>query len=289
MRLIRRRPQLEEIAVGAAESFAARQFRLKRFPFLWHRHPEVELTLIVKGRGMRYIGDSVEPFADGDLCLLGPDLPHSWSSDPADGRVHSVVIQFLPALWGDRLLQLPELRAARLLLERAGTGLMLRPGRERRRAADQLRRLVETPVGSPKRLLGLLDLLAGLGHARAWRPICLHPFDPAPAAGGDAMFHRILRRLHEDLADAPSEAEMAAACDLSPSAFSRLFKRHMGKNYARYVNDMRIARVCEGLAHTQESITTLAFAAGFRNLSNFNRRFHAAIRLTPRQYRALWR
>ena len=46
--------------------------------FPWHFHPELELTHIVRGSGRRYVGDSVEPFDDDDLCLVGSNTPHCW-------------------------------------------------------------------------------------------------------------------------------------------------------------------------------------------------------------------
>ena len=63
----------------------------------WHFHPELELTHIVRGSGLRYVGDSIEPFADGDLCLIGGETPHCWLTELGfTGHAHARVIQFLP-------------------------------------------------------------------------------------------------------------------------------------------------------------------------------------------------
>ncbi|HYD85556.1 MAG TPA: cupin domain-containing protein, partial [Opitutus sp.] len=52
-----------------------------RFRAPWHFHPEVEILLVTRGRGVRYVGDSVAAFHEGDLVMVGPDLPHVWISD----------------------------------------------------------------------------------------------------------------------------------------------------------------------------------------------------------------
>ncbi|MEO1652387.1 MAG: AraC family ligand binding domain-containing protein, partial [Bacteroidota bacterium] len=44
-------------------------------PF-WHIHPEYELVFIDKGKGQRHIGNHFSYYQDGDLLLIGPNLPH---------------------------------------------------------------------------------------------------------------------------------------------------------------------------------------------------------------------
>lgn len=287
-----RPPHREIIPLEGVESFAARRFEPDFFPFLWHYHPEVELTLIEQGRGMRLVGDSVEHYETGDLVLLGPDLPHTWSSAPGEGPVRSVVIQFLPAILGQGLWKSPEFRGVARLLESARHGLSAE-GPDAPRLRELTRRVIEAPVGSPQRIVRLLDALAALAEAEGLRKLSAHPVrvvtgDDDPADDGpadDALVRRILDRLNRASPRFPSQAQVAREFGLSTWSFSRLFQQHLHKPYSRYVNDWRVQYACRRLVESDDSITRIALDSGFRNLANFHRRFRAAKSMTPRAYR----
>ena len=53
-----------------------------------------------------------------------------------------------------------------------------------------------------------------------------------------------------------------------------------------FINEQRIARASRLLMEGEVNITEIAFACGFGNLSNFNRQFLRAKRVSPRQYRS---
>jgi len=72
-----RRILFEDHRLDPHTSFAYKEFRVSHFPFNWHYHPEIEITMIVKGRGLRFVGDSIQDYRDGDLCLLGSNTPHT--------------------------------------------------------------------------------------------------------------------------------------------------------------------------------------------------------------------
>jgi AraC-like DNA-binding protein len=72
---------------------------------------------------------------------------------------------------------------------------------------------------------------------------------------------------------------------LSEGAFSRFFRAHAGKTFPEFINELRVGRACRLLAESELSITEVAFACGFANLSNFNRQFLRLKQVTPRAFR----
>lgn len=72
-----------------------------RFDVPYHFHAELELTLIISGKGKRFVGNQVSDFGPGDLVLLGQNVPHCWQNyrenllieeDPKGSQ--ALVIQF---------------------------------------------------------------------------------------------------------------------------------------------------------------------------------------------------
>ena len=43
-----------------------------------HRHDAWELYYVVRGHGIRMAGDTLQPFAEGDVVLIPPALYHQW-------------------------------------------------------------------------------------------------------------------------------------------------------------------------------------------------------------------
>jgi AraC-like DNA-binding protein/mannose-6-phosphate isomerase-like protein (cupin superfamily) len=285
MRPTRRRIHYEQIRRGAESSFAVRRFKLQSFPFLWHYHPELELTLVIRGRGLRFIGDAIEQFKEGDLCLLPSNLPHTWSSAPGIGRVESIVCHFLPDFWGKGFSELPEMHAIRELIAHARLGLNF-SGRGRARAAQLMAEMVRNESTGLERLLRLIEALAELSRSRDARPLCRTPVNAAADLTVGRRLKHVLDRLHAELVDLPSQAELAGEVGLSPQAFSRFFKRRVGKTFVQYVNEWRVGLACRALIESEESITGIALDSGFENLSNFNRQFKRVAGVTPSAYRA---
>jgi AraC-like DNA-binding protein len=84
-----------------------------------------------------------------------------------------------------------------------------------------------------------------------------------------------------------SHREAARVAGLSPAAFSRFFRRNVGRTYQDYLARLRIGLACRALIETERSVSEVAFASGFGNLSAFNRAFRKLRGVTPREFRAL--
>jgi AraC-like DNA-binding protein len=272
----------ERVSTAGDAAFAVKRRRDPRFGFYWHFHPEAELTLIVRSRGRRFVGDSIEDYRDGDLVLLGPDLPHTWQSAGGTRRHEAVVVQFRPDFLGRGFLGRPEAARVRRLLERAAVGLQF-TGRAQREAARSMEALERRSGLS--RIAGLLELLETLARSREARPLSSPAFRPSLRRGDGRRIDRVLRFLSEAFTGPVALADAADRAHLSVPAFCRFFRRSTGKTFVDALHELRVGFACRRLIESDEPVASIAFASGFNNLSNFNRRFRALRGTSPREYR----
>lgn len=275
-----RQPEYELVPVSADASFAVREFKLPQFTSPWHVHPEYELTCIVAGHGLRFVGDNVTAFRPGDLVLVGANLPHCWRSE---GRcAHSLVVQFREDCLGRDFFRCPELRPIRQLLTRACRGILF-TGNLRAGVAERMHSLHR--CAGPARVAEFIAVLAALSQTRHAQALCSEGFQAAANFTSSNRVHRACRYVFEHLSGKIRLEDAARAAALSPAAFCRFFKRATGRRFFDSVNDLRIGHACAQLIETDNSITEIACAAGFVNLSNFNRRFRERHALSPTAYR----
>jgi AraC-like DNA-binding protein len=252
-----------------------------------HRHGHVELTWIERGCGLRWVGDSVEPFGDGDLVLVGPDVPHLWATRGAApaGGCAAVVVQF-PADWALQR-RLPELAPVERLFARADTGLAVE-GPARPAAAALLARMAA--CDSARRVAAFIEVLAMLvEHEAALRPLSSHrpvpERDGSGAEGRRRRVEQVLDHVQARLADDLRVADLAAIAHVSPAAFGRWFRREVGKGFAEYVNDARCSWAALQLQGSDRPVAAIAQACGFPTLSNFGEQFRRRHGLSPRAWR----
>lgn len=276
------RPALEHVGTTGGLSWKRHLFRSRAFAFSWHFHPEVELTLITAGSGTRYAGDSIEPYEPGQLTLLGAGVPHAFVS-AAPGRHEAVVVHFRADFLGPGLFDAAEFAAAGRLIAAAGRGLEL-PAPE-----PTVRRLTELAIRTgADGTLGLLDALVRLADGAPGRPLASAGYRP-PGRPNSRRMDDVFGYLHAHYAEPLAVDDVAAVAHLSPTAFSRFFRRATGRTFTAYLTELRIGAARRLLADGDRAVSDIAASCGFGNLSNFNRRFRALTSMTPREYRARFR
>jgi AraC family transcriptional regulator len=80
--------------------------------------------------------------------------------------------------------------------------------------------------------------------------------------------------------------DMAAAAELSPFHFLRVFKTATGQTPYRFLTRVRVERACRHLERGELSVTEIAQACGFATPSRFASAFRTQIGLSPSAYRA---
>lgn len=275
-------PIVEPIALDDTHSFKYRLFVQPTFPFNWHMHPELELTWIESGRGQRYVGDHVEAFGEGDLVLLGSELPHTWHSNPGRKRCSSVVIQFLPCFMGEVFESLPEMLRITRLLQKADRGVAF-TGPAARQSGEQLQAMDQmSPLERLTSFLIILDRLAG---SRRIRQLASPTYAGVIRPQDRKRMDKLYAYLHQHFDQPISLTDAANIVQMNPTAFARYFRSMTGQSFVNYMQQLRIGHVCRQLIESDMAITDICYTNGFGTLSNFNRVFARMKGCTPRSYR----
>jgi AraC-like DNA-binding protein len=277
-------PQVEVFPLGKSRAYHVKHFRKPKFDFLWHAHPELELTYVLRGSGVRYVGGSIQPFHDGDLCLSGSHVPHGYGAHPhCDSGAEWIVLQFSTHAWGQSFWQLPENKPVASLFKNAKRGIHFQ-GAAAARCGDLLKGICEESlarVSGLSRVLGLLETLADCRDVNY-----LNERESCQIEHPDSRLETVLRWVENNAGNEIDQAEVARMVGMSPAVFSRFFRRKTGRVFTRHVNELRLARACVSLLRGPSSINEIALESGFNNLANFNRRFLEIVGVTPRDYRA---
>lgn len=277
------KPTLEAPRSGLeADSLVAFERSESSFAWSWHYHPEIELTWIREGRGTRLVGDHSAAYGPGDLVLLGSNLPHTWFSAKASRRNQAIVVQFRPQLFPESVLGLPQFTAIDELLREARRGIHF-PAEIADRMGAGLRRLQHLR-GLP-RWLALTRFLHELASGKRREILASSRYQHRRSHKLNSRLERVTSYLEKHFREEISLAQAARVAGLTPGAFSRFFHKMTHRTFTGYRNACRVREACRLLDETDLSITEIAFACGFGNLSNFNRRFREEKRLAPRDYR----
>jgi len=281
------KPVFEKVPKRDWESFHCEIVRGADYGTRWHFHPEFQLTLAIQSSGHRVVGDCIAPLTDGDVVLLGSNLPHVWHQDESGGRqVHAIIVRFDAGTFGEAFLKLPELEPVRRLLHRASRGLEVR-GKTRGRVMEHLKRIADTEGLS--RIIQLLEILNELATSSEVKVLASASYTPKLESADQDRMQRVCDFIHAHLMDEIDRSQLAKLAHLSEGAFSRFFSSRTGKTVPEYVNEVRIGRACRMLGEDAGNITDIAMDCGYRNLANFNRRFRQVTGMTPSVYRSRFR
>ncbi|GMQ26039.1 AraC family transcriptional regulator [Algoriphagus sp. oki45] len=256
-----------------------------------HQHPQLQLTVILEGKGQLLSRDYVGRFQAGDLFFLGENAPHVFRSDPEffeEGTLlksagNTIFFDF-QAL-GKALGEIDELDSLRKFEETQGLcfqvqgktakrikGLFLQvedsKGLHRFQLAVQLLSWLE---GAREDLIRLNEtgLIRGLSEKDGSR------------------MNRVMQFILENRFRSITLEEVAGQAHLSKEAFCRFFKLRTRKTFTQYLQQLRISEAQKLLQETDLGVSEIAYRVGFENLSYFNRSFKSHTGMTPREFKNL--
>ena len=267
-------------------SITVSQNNYKNFLKVWHFHEELELVYIIKSTGTRFVGDSIEKFQSGEVILIGKNVPHMWLNDEVYFEENSsltaqaVSVHFKDNFVGKEFLSLPEMQPISHLLKKAAQGIKFN------NVTDNIKNelLNLSSLNPAIKITRIIEILSKLEQTQHYTLLSSNGFINTFHQTENKRLNTIYEYVYQNFHTPISSKDVAELANMNASAFSRFFKTIHRKPFTRFLNEIRIGFACKMLLENKESITSIAYACGFGNISNFNRQFRIIKNESPSSF-----
>ena len=283
------KPHFHKVPVTLQSSFSIRHDVKPDFGNIWHYHPELELHYIIKGEGVRFIGDNINNFEPGEMVLLGENLPHTWrckdeyfQNNPSL-KTEAMVMHFLPDCLGKHLMNLPEAYLLPKLFEKAKGGMII-SGTTKEKLVSLMQSAIEAT--NLDRIIILLSMLKTLAETDEYQTIVtskntFYQSNESETLRINKICNYTLSNYKKDI----TLEEVASLSNLSITSFCRYFKLMTKKTFYDFLIEIRVSHACRFLIENKLPTEVICFDCGFNNVSNFYRHFKKVTGMTPLDYK----
>jgi len=281
---MQQKPAFEAIEPDFGNSFKYNRFdkNICNNNSSWHYHPELELVYVNGGSGKRQIGSHVSYYTDGDLILIGSNLPHCGFTDKLTGNKSETVIQMKMDFLGNDFFSIPEMRKIQKLFEIAKSGIAFH-GKTKKKVGEKME--VLEYQSDFQRLLAILNILNELGNSTEFKVLNAEGFSMETEVKDNDRINVVFNHVKVNFKEDISLDEIADLVNMTVPSFCRYFKKITNKTFTQFVNEYRLVHASKLLAEQPMSITEVCYESGFNNFSHFNKSFKAFTGQNPSQYR----
>lgn len=276
------RPEYEQIKDSPSHSFIAKKVVRSHRPNLsdaWHYHPEIEICYTKKSNGKRFIGNDITNYIEGDLVMIGANVPHGFTTNE---NTEQYVIQFNMNFLGVDFFDKPEFKDIRKLIYLSKQGLSFK--QDTILQVEPIIYALQEEKGC-KKIIYLLELLNTLSKPQKSIPICSDNYSLNFEVIQLEKLKKVYQYILNNYQNQIYIKEVADLVSLSESAFYKFIIRNTNKNFTQIVNEFRINHAMKLLVNSDLTISEICYKSGFNNLSYFNRKFKEYKKVTPSEFR----
>ena len=282
--MIKQKPAFEAIEPNFGHSYSYQKFDASRknTDNIWHYHPEIELVYINGGAGKRRIGSHISYYTEGDLILIGSNLPHCGFTDKFTGNKNEILVQMKSDFLGESFFNIPEMKKIQNLLEVAKGGIAF-SGSTKQILGDKMEDLDNQ--NDFERILSILHILNELALSDEFKVLNAEGFSLETEVKDNDRINIIFNFVKNNFQEDIPLIEIADMVSMTVPSFCRYFKKITNKTFVQFVNERRLVHASKLLTEQTMSISEVCFECGFNNFSHFNKSFKAFTGQNPSDYR----
>ena len=246
----------------------------------WHYHSHMELTFFSEGMGTLFIGDAITHFEARDLVLIGPNLPHYWQiHNQSAGCALQFDFDKEHPFWS-----FPETHELHRLWKDAELGIRMEGS-----IVDKIGKALQKAFrcGGMERLMQFMQILNAISRTdwRQRKTLSRTAFAPIIKPTTYKSLQQAIKLIFQNFQEDISFNDILQDTGMSKATFERHFNKLTGRSFTRFLSEVRLNYAGRQLIETNLSVSEIAFASGYNNLSHFNHQFKALYGITPRTFR----
>jgi AraC-like DNA-binding protein len=261
--------------------------RKREFTYPIHNHNVFELNFVEHAPGVRRIvGDSNEVIGEYDLVLItSPELEHVWEQNTCTSEdIHEITVHFEFDFSDENsIFARNPFSSLRKMMNEARKGLSF-PLDAIMKVYQLLNTLSDIKDGYYA-FMQFMTILYELSKCDGAHTLATSSYAKVEVASDSRRVLKVKNYITQNYQNEIRLSEVASLAGMSPSAFSRFFKLHTGRNLSDYIIDMRLGHASRMLVDSTHSIAEIGYGCGFNNLSNFNRIFKKKKGCSPSEFR----
>ncbi len=247
-----------------------------------HQHEEIQLSLIVSGEGSLIVGDTITNYKVGDVLAFGSQVPHVLKSSPSDTKSYMISIFFTKQSFGHGFFELSEFQDISNFFADLPLGVAALTLKE------ELKEQFFAIKNNKHRLdrfmifIRILKLFNEAETTTISSSITRRNYTDDEGKRMAGVFQLVMNGFYSDI----SLQEVSDIANMTPNAFCRYFKQRTNKTFFQFLTEVRIENACQVISKNRDiTIAEASYSSGFKNLSNFNRKFKKIKGVTPSEFR----
>lgn len=247
-----------------------------------HQHDEIQISYIKKGEGTLLVADNFTNYSDGDIFVIGSNIPHAFKSDKKQ-KENSVMLSlfFTKDAFGDIFFDQNDFSELHKLFTKINYGLQVHHNKARIKTKFNALK----SASKLERFIILLEILKILSKSKT-SSLSNFSYQKNYSDIDGKRLRNVFDYTLENVGEQIALEDIASVANMTKNAFCKYFKKRTNKTYINFLNELRIENTCKLLLENNDlTIPQIAYSCGFQNISNFNRTFKKLKQKTPLQFK----
>lgn len=247
-----------------------------------HQHAEIQISIILEGEGDLIVGDTINHYKKNDVLVIGGNLPHLFRSDRLSGtNSHMLTLFFTKESFGQLFFDLIELKELASFFRKTRSGIRLLNNQEEVKVL-----FMELESSTPlERFISFLNILKFITKSKT-ESLSSFVYEKIYTEDEGERMSNVMNHAIQYFNTNITLEEIADIANMTPNAFCRYFKQRTNKTFFQFLAEIRIEHACRLIEKNKDfSITEVSDLSGFKNMSNFNRKFKQHKGMTPTSFK----